>query len=60
MQEHARRGADLALVAILVAAGAWLSISWAGRPGGLSAMWISGGILCAWLLGPPPATRGVD
>ena len=59
MQEHARRGADLALVAILVAAGAWLSISWAGRPGELSAMWISGGILCAWLLVRPTATWGV-
>ena len=59
MQEHARRGADLALVAVLVAAGAWLSISWAGRPGELSAMWISGGILCAWLLVRPTATWGV-
>ncbi|WAC64458.1 diguanylate cyclase [Pseudoxanthomonas sp. SL93] len=47
------------MVAILVAAGAWLSISWAGRPGELSAMWISGGILCAWLLVRPTATWGV-
>lgn len=48
--------ADLAVVAALVAVGAWLSIAWAGRPGAMSAVWISGGILCAWLLLRPVPT----
>ena len=46
----------MALVALLVAAGAWLSVTWTGRPGELSALWIPGGILCAWLLMRPRDT----
>jgi PAS domain S-box/diguanylate cyclase (GGDEF) domain len=56
MQERRSAAADLALVAVLVAAGAWLSNTWGGRPGDLSAVWISGGILCAWLLVRPSAS----
>lgn len=45
----------MAVVAVLVAAGAWLSVAWTGRPGELSAVWIPSGILCAWLLMKPHA-----
>jgi diguanylate cyclase (GGDEF)-like protein/PAS domain S-box-containing protein len=46
----------MALLALLVATGAWLSVTWTGRPGELSALWIPGGLLCAWLLMRPRDT----
>ena len=49
-------GSDIVLAALLIMAGAWLSIRWAVRPGELPAVWIPGGLLCAWLLVRPRDT----
>ncbi len=46
-------GSDIVLATLLIMAGAWLSIRWAIRPGELPAVWIPGGLLCAWLLVRP-------
>lgn len=42
--------ADRALLALLVAATAWLSLTLARGPGELAAIWVGNGILTGWLL----------
>lgn len=49
-------GSDIVLVALLMVAGAWLSIRWAVGPGALPAVWMPAGLLCAWLLVRPRDT----
>ncbi|MGQ4661111.1 diguanylate cyclase domain-containing protein [Lysobacter sp. F6437] len=42
--------ADLALLAMLVATTAWLSLTLARGPGELAAIWVGNGIIAGWLL----------
>lgn len=55
-RRHPRRGlTDHLLLGLLVAATAWLLLTFARGPGELAAIWVGNGIVAGWLLNRPTA-----